>query len=399
MIKKKHMMDLAAFGGKPEFNKPLSVGQFNSPDKEIFRAAFDDIFDRKYYTNHGKLAQQFESELEDYLGVKHAISITNGTLALIIAAKALGIKGKVITPSFTSVATYQSLYWADIEIVFCDVDPLTHMITPELVEPLIDDEVVAILAVQLWGEVCDIDGLQALAHKHNLTLYFDSCHAFGSSHENKFIGNFGALEVFSFHETKILNTVEGGAICTNDDKIAGIIRNIRSSYGAGHFVDVPFTGNGRFSEAQAAFGLMSFKNLKENISRNKKHHLLYEKYLSGINGLKLIKANLGNGNFQYIIIEIHKDQFGLSKEQLRKILHEENILVQRHFYPEAHKIVFFNPLIKEKTSHYPVTEMLNNSIIQLPSGSNVDEDKIERICEVIKFLHDNANHIEKELSI
>ena len=160
--------DLAIFGGAPAFDRTLPIGQLYFPEWKEYEARFRDIFARQWYTNQGPLTQELERRLEAVFGVKHAICVTNATIGLIMAAEALGLTGKVVTPSFSFVATAQALEWANLRPVFCDVDPATHHVTASLIQPHLDDDVSAILAVNLWGGSCDQQALQRLADQHNL---------------------------------------------------------------------------------------------------------------------------------------------------------------------------------------------------------------------------------------
>ncbi len=187
----------------------LPVGQLYFPDWDRYQTAMRGIFDRRYYTNHGPLVERLEGMLQEFLDVKHAICVTNATIGLMMAAEALDLSGKVLMPSFTFIASAQSLSWAGITPVFCDVNRRTHQIDIDKIERLLDDEVSGIMGVNLWGGACDPLSLERFSRSHNLRLYFDSAHAFGCEVGDRKIGGFGELEVFSFHATKILNATTG----------------------------------------------------------------------------------------------------------------------------------------------------------------------------------------------
>jgi len=271
MTTKHSVQDFALLGGPSLFEQPVHVGQLRFPSWERYEAAMRGIFERQYYTNHGALAQQFEARLAEFLQVKHAIAVTNATLGLIMAVKALGLTGKVIVPSFTFIASAQSLTWAGAEPVFCDVDPSTCQMSLRQVRESLEREtgIEAIMGVNLWGGSCDPKALESIAAEYGVELYFDSAHAFGCTIDGAPIGRFGRLEVFSFHATDVLSTTEGGCITTNDDALAARLRNIRSSYGAGPPTEVPLTSNGRFSEAQAAIGLLNLETFSDALANNR----------------------------------------------------------------------------------------------------------------------------------
>ncbi len=392
--------DLAIFNGKPAFEKAMPVGQLYFPDWPDYEAKFRDIFMRQYYTNHGPLAQELERILAGYLEVKHVICVTNATVGLIMAAECLNLKGKVIVPSFTFIATAQALTWANLKPVFCDVDPDTHHITPELIEPLVEPDVSAILAVNLWGGSCDQAALQELADKYNLQLFFDSAHAFGCRVNDIPIGRFGAVEVFSFHATKILSAAEGGCLATNDDDLAKRLRNVRSSYGARPAVPVVKTSNGRMSEAQAAIALLNFDKFPQILARNKELFELYRSGLAEIEGFKLIEPqNISQSNYQYVVAEIDDSAFGLSRDTLLKVLKAENIIARRYFYPAIHRSV---PYMRESSQYIerlPNTDQLNRRLIQLPIGALVTNADASKICKIVRTVQERSFDIKTALRV
>jgi len=377
----------ALLGGAPAFNEMVPVGQLYFPSWERYETAMRDIFNRRYYTNQGPLVRQFEAELQQYLNVKHVICVVNATIGLMMAAEALGLKGKVILPSFTFLASAQSLQWVGIEPVFCDVDPETHQMDVGHLETLIDDDVSGIMGVNLWGGACDVQALQAVATRHGIALYFDSAHAFGCEVNGKKIGGFGDMEVFSFHATKVLSTTEGGCICTNDDELAARLRNIRSSYGAGNPVSVVKTSNGRMSEAQGAIGLLNLEDFEANRQKNESLFQVYQRELEGVSGIKVVKAaGVSRSNHQYMVCQIDDDVFGLTRDELVKVLAAENINARRYFYPGTHRSIGFLDNPSGAPGKLPVTEHLCQNCIQLPIGALVEEDMVVRVCGLIRGI-------------
>lgn len=360
----------------------LPVGQLYWPSWGRYEAAFRDIFERQYYTNHGPLAQTLEHRLSAMLGVRHAICVSNATIGLMMLGEALGLRGKVITPAFTFIATAQALTWVGLEPVFCDVEPETHQLDPACVEALIDPEVSAILPVNLWGDCCAIPQLQDIATRHGLRLFFDSAHGFGCGFDGRPLGGFGHAEVFSFHATKVFSAAEGGCITTNDDALAGKLRNIRSSYGAGAPVPVVKTSNGRMSEAHAAIALLNLDEFPGFLDRNRQIFDGYSAGLSGIDGLRLHRPGRTSAtNHQYIVCDVDEGAFGMSRDALLQHLQRHNIVARRYFYPGVHRCPPFNDLPRPGT--LPVTERLTGRLLQLPSGALVQDDDVRMICRII----------------
>ncbi len=371
-------------GGEPAFAEPLPVGQLYFPQWPRYQAAMRGIFERRYYTNQGPLVQKLEDELSRFLNVKNVICVTNATIGLMMVADALGLTGKVIVPSHTFIATAQSLKWCRLTPVFCDVVPETQQMDPEAAALLIDQEVSAILAVNLWGGACDIAALEALANDNEIPLYFDSAHAFGAMIGSDPIASFGCAEVFSFHATKVISAGEGGCVTTNDDGLAARLRNIRSSYGAGPAVPVVKTSNGRMSEAQAAIALMSLEDYPAIQARNKALFDAYSKNLASIPGIRILHpASVSSSNYQYAACTLDPLEFGLTRDQLLRLLQAENVIARRYFHPGVHRSAGFDTEAEADAARLPVTERLCAVGLQLPLGARLEVADAVRIVDII----------------
>ncbi len=393
------MSRLAILGGSPRFSSELPVGQLYFPSWDRYEAAMRGIFERRFYTNQGPLTNALEEKLRAFFGVKHVIVVANATLGLIMAAKALNLQGKVIVPAFTFIASVQSLTWAGIDPVFCDVDIETHGLHPASVNRLIDGEVSGILATNLWGGACAIEELQKIALERGVKLYFDSAHGFGVEAFGRRLGGFGELEVFSFHATKILSATEGGCICTDDDNIAARLRNMRSSYGAGPPVDVPLTSNARMSEAQAAIALMSLEDFETNVENNRLQSAAYSRTIAGIPGVSLVRVDAASkSNFQYVVCRLDEDTFGMSRDQLLIALKCENVNVRRYFYPGVHRSIPYSEAFSQCNTFLPNTDKLCTELFQLPVGAMVDVDIAAAIGELIGDISEHAGEIRGRLS-
>ncbi|MCI5137670.1 MAG: aminotransferase class I/II-fold pyridoxal phosphate-dependent enzyme, partial [Candidatus Electrothrix sp. AR1] len=330
--------DLAINGAPPAFDQPLHVGRPNIGSYKKFTEYTKDIFSRNWLSNNGPLVQEFEHRVADYLGVKHCVAMCNGTVALEIAIRALGLEGEVIIPSFTFIATAHALSWQGITPVFADINPESHTLDPESASRMITPRTTGIIGVHLWGHPASINELQAIADEHNLHLMFDAAHAFGCSCKNEMIGKFGECEVFSFHATKFFNTFEGGAIVTNDDELAEAMRLMRN-FGFSGVDNVIYSGtNGKMTEVAAAMGLVNFDEIDNVITRNRRNYHSYLEGLSGLAGVDILPFNPDQrNNYQYIVVQFN-DKCPVSREQIIHVLHAENILARKYFWPGCHNM-------------------------------------------------------------
>lgn len=388
--------NFAILGASPHFEQTIPVGQLYFPDWSRYEMAMRGIFERQYYTNNGPLLTELEAKLADFVGVKHAICTHNATFGLMMLAEALELTGKVILPSFTFIASAQSLAWTKLKPVFCDVDRATHQLDLNHLESLIDDEVSAIMGVNLWGGACDTKALQSLADKHKIKLYFDSAHAFGCEINDRKVGSFGNAEVFSFHATKILSATEGGCITTNDDALAARLKAIRPSYSNDPAVAITKVINARMSEAQAAVALMSLADLEDNRHHNETIYLDYHKQLASIPGIKLVQpTGVTRSNYQYLVCELNPESFGLTRDQVIAVLQAENIIARRYFYPGCHRSLEF---FDDEPVSLPATEALCDVCLQLPIGAKVDSKVVTGICTILKNAQQHALKLRAELA-
>ncbi len=365
--------------------KTLHVGRPNIGDKEDILKRVEGILDRKWLTNQGPMVQEFEQAIADFLGVKHCIAMCNGTVALEIAIRALGLSGEVILPSFTFIATAHALQWQEITPVFCDIEPKTFCVDPSHIERHITPRTTGIIGVHLWGRPCDTEALQSIADKHGLALMYDAAHAFACEHSGRSIGNFGRAEVFSFHATKFFNTLEGGAIVTNDDKLAEKVR-LMKNFGFGGQDKVIYIGtNGKMNEISAAVGLSNLKHVDEFIAVNKKHYETYLQGLQNVPGLELMKySEEEKTNYQYITLIVQQDKAGISRDELQNALWERNIRARRYFYPGCHRMEPYRSFYPQAGLLLPQTEEVCDKILQLPTGTGISKEEVQGITEIIR---------------
>ncbi len=354
--------------------KKLYVNSPNIGNVEHFKAGIDNIFKWKQLTNDGEMVKNFEFRIESLLNVNHCIATCNGTMALQLAIKALGLTGEVIVPSFTFIATVSALKWQGIKPVFCDIEKRTHSIDITKIAELVTPETTGILAVNMWGMFKQFSQLKIIAKNRKLKLLYDSSHAFDCTHEQRPIGNFGDMETFSFHATKFINTFEGGAVTTNSSRLAKRLRRLRNfGFSEGEVIDEGI--NGKMPEICALMGRVNLntiyhfrKTLKENYQRYVKNLSRHVKILE----YDLIEQN----NYQYVIIEVIKER----RKAILNKLRQNHVLAKTYFHPGIHKMKpYFDPNII-----LPITEEVTESVIVLPNNLDVSLEDVDRICKIVR---------------
>jgi dTDP-4-amino-4,6-dideoxygalactose transaminase len=399
MQDKSSLNDLAVFGGQPAFEEVLHVGRPNIGDRRKFEQRVGDILDRRWLTNAGRYVREFEQRVAELVGAEHCVVMCNGTVALEIAIRALEMKGEVIVPSFTFVATAHALQWQQITPVFCDIDPATHNIDPRRIADLITPHTTGIIGVHLWGRPCEIGALDEIARWHGLKLLFDSAHAFGCSYKGRMIGGFGDAEVFSFHATKFLNSLEGGAVVTNDQELAEKMR-LMKNFGFTYYDRTDYVGtNGKMNEVSAAMGLTNLESMNDFIAVNCRNYKQYREALASIEGVTLLAHNEEERcNFQYVVVEIDERKTVITRTQLMKILHKENVLARRYFYPGCHRMEPYRSYFPQTGMLLPETEKLADRVLCLPTGTVVSEAEISLVCRIIHLVLDNGVEISRKLN-
>lgn len=389
---------LAVLGGAPAFAEALHVGRPNLGNREQLLQRINGMLDRRWLSNDGPLVKEFEARIASYVGVKHCIAMCNATVALEIAIRALELKGEVIVPSYTFVATAHALQWQEITPVFADMDPQTYNINPETVERLITPRTTSILGVHVWGRPCDTHALEAIGRKHRLKVMFDAAHAFGCSQSGAMTGGFGECEVFSFHATKFLNSFEGGAIVTNNDELADKMRLMRN-FGFKGFDNVGYLGvNGKMTEVCAAMGLTSLEVIDDLIATNRRNYETYVQLLHGLPGISVIQYNSAErNNYHYVVVEVDPTKSSMNRDELVSVLHSENVLARKYFWPGCHRMEPYRSLQPNADLLLPETERVAARIFLLPTGQTVDGATIEIICGIIRNALANSVSVRAAL--
>lgn len=363
------------------------VGRPNLGDRQVFLDRVNDVLDRRWLSNAGKYVNQFEEAVKQFLGVKHCIAMCNATVALEIATRAMELKGEVILPSYTFVACAHALQWQEITPVFCDIDPATHLIDVAQIERLITPKTTGIMGVHLWGRGCDTDALQELANRRGLQLFYDASHAFACTRNRVRIGGFGRAEVFSFHATKFINALEGGAITTNDDELAYKMRMMKN-FGFTNYDQVEYLGiNGKMNEVSAAMGLTNLEAIDEIVAANRTNYLAYDDGLANVPGLQLLQYPANEQmNFQYVVVEVDPDRCPVSRDHLVSELHKRNVIARKYFWPGCHRMEPYRSLYPNASLWLKQTESVAEKVIVLPTGQTLSPETVSQICLMIREI-------------
>ena len=356
----------------------IPVTQPFLPPREEYESFLADIWDRNWLTNNGPLVQELENELMNYLGVEELSLVSNGTIALQIAMKALDLQGEIITTPFSYIATTSSIVWENYTPVFVDIDPDTFNLDPQKIEEAITPQTSAIIATHVYGNPCDIESIQAIADRHGLKVIYDAAHCFGTKYKGQSIFNFGDISTCSFHATKLFHTVEGGAIVTDNPDLRQKINLMRNF---GHDGLNNFTGvgiNGKNSELHAAMGLVNLRYIDSVLAQRKELSKFYDHYLKDVDVSKPSIQSHAEYNFSYYPVLFN------SEEQLTKVqarLTKANIQTRRYFYPLLSDLDYVDG--KNAT---PVANRISKQILCLPFYHELSEKTIGKICKIIKSV-------------
>ncbi len=385
MTQDRALRPLAVLGSQPAFADPLHVGRPNMGDRDLMLERIGDVIDTRRLTNGGPYIEAFEHRIAELAGVEHCVATANATIALEIAIRALGMEREVIIPSFTFIATAHALFWQGITPVFCDIERDTYTIDPAAIERLITPRTTGIIGVHLYGRPCSIEPIAEIAAKHHLRLLFDSAHAFGCSHRGRPVGGFGDAEVFSFHATKFVNSMEGGAVVTNDAVLADRLRLMRN-FGFTSYDQVSALGiNGKMNEMAAAVGITNLESIDSFMNVNRVNFERYQRGLQGIPGIRLMAHDVRETrNYQYVVLDVDEDVAGLDRDALQAVLWAENVLARRYFYPGCHRSEPYKTLFPERHWFLPETERAAQRVLILPTGTSVDGDAVDTICAMIR---------------
>jgi dTDP-4-amino-4,6-dideoxygalactose transaminase len=357
------------------------------PDLNLVQNHLSDIWQSKQVTNYGDKHCELEEKLESHLKVKNISLFNNGTIALLIALKALDLPhgSEVITTPFTFPATPHVISWNGLKIVFCDIDPETMCLDANKIESLITEKTSAILATHVYGYCCDVDKIADIAKRHNLKTIYDAAHAFGSEMNGKAIGRYGDITMHSFHATKLFNTIEGGCLTYDDRSLNGKIK-LLSNFGIKNEEEVMGCGiNGKMNEIQAAIGILNLDLVPEEKQKREIIFNLYQKLLSNIAGLSLMNfKNKHSNSLQYFVIRIDPNITSVTRDEMHNKLKEKDIISRKYFFPLCSEYPIYKDLPSAKKEHLPISHKASKEVLCLPFYGDLALSKVEEICSIIK---------------
>ena len=357
----------------------INVTRSSMPSYEEYCEAIKPIFKSRWLTNMGPIHNEFADKVGKYLGVDNVSLFTNGHLALCIAIRALGLTGEVITTPFTFASTTHAIVDCGLTPVFCDVNPDTYTIDTDKIEALITDKTSAIIPVHVYGNVCDVEKIETIAKKHNLKVIYDAAHVFGVKIGDKGIGSFGDISMFSFHATKVFNTIEGGCLTYGDSALTEKISTLRN-FGITSPESVDFVGtNAKMNEFQAAMGLCNLRYIDSCIESRAVAEETYRKRLGGVEGIQLCPIQSGvTQNHAYFPVLF--DGYKCNRDEIAEKLSAEGIFARKYFYPITNEFSCYKGKFKGET---PIAKKISENILTLPMYEGLSEDDVNKICDII----------------
>lgn len=363
-------------------NNPIYVTQSSVPSFDEFVEEIRTLWDSHWLTNMGPKHEQLRKSLKEYLGVNDIDLLTNGHMALELTMQAMNLRGEVITTPFTFISTTHAIVRNGLEPVFCDIDPDDFTIDTRMLESLITDRTTAIVPVHVYGNICNVEEIERLAKKYGLKVIYDAAHAFGCTYKGRGIGSYGDASCFSFHATKVFNTVEGGAVCFQDHEFWREIYKLKN-FGIRDEETVLGVGaNAKMNELCAAMGICNLRQVEEDIRRRGEVTLQYRERLKNVPGLQLnpVQAEVKT-NYSYFPMVVDEKEFGSSRNEVKDALAKENIFARKYFYPLTSEARCYEGMFDVDMT--PVARYVSRRVLTLPLYPAMTEEDVDRICGII----------------
>ena len=360
----------------------INVTRSSMPEFEEYIKEIQNLWETRWLTNMGEKHNRLENELKSYLKCENVSLFTNGHLALEAAIAAMKLSGEVITTPFTFASTTQAIVRNGLTPVFCDINPVDFTIDVTKIEDLITDKTCAIIPVHVYGNVCNVYEIERIAKKHNLKVIYDAAHTFGVRIGDRGIASFGDASMFSFHATKVFNTIEGGCVAYSDKKLTKELL-IQKNFGMENAESYPeIAGNAKMNEFQAAMGLCNLRHVEGEIKKRKAVVKRYKEMLSGISGLTV--WNEQNGvvhNYAYFPVVFDKKIFGKSRDEIAEKLSDNGIFARKYFYPLTSEFECYKN--KFDIQETPVAKGIAENVLTLPLYADLELSDVDRICDII----------------
>jgi len=360
----------------------INVTRSSMPPFEEYCEEIRELWDSHWLTNMGCKHQQLEKELKDFLGCEELTLFANGHLALENVIEAFGLHGEIITTPFTFASTTHAIVRCGCTPVFCDIDPKTYTLDPEKLEALITENTVAILPVHVYGNLCDVDRIGAVAARHGLPVIYDAAHSFGVFRGGVSSACFGDAAMFSFHATKAFNTIEGGAVCCHSAEIQKRLCDLKN-FGIQDEETVAYIGgNAKMNEFCAAMGLCNLRHLREELEKRRVAAERYEERLSGVPGLQL-NAKQPDTRSNYAYYPVVFDGFRRNRDEVFDLLSKNGIVPRKYFYPLTSAFSCYRGRTGFDPAKTPVAAYVAARVLTLPMYADLDVETVDRICDLI----------------
>ena len=356
----------------------INVTRSSIPLFEEYCEEIKDIWESRWLTNNGAKHKELEKNLCEFLGVDNLTLFVNGHMALEMAIDAMKLTGEVITTPFTFASTTHAIVRNGLTPVFCDINPDDYTIDAHKIESLITEKTSAIIPVHVYGNICDYKKIEKIAKKHNLKVIYDAAHAFGEEIDGVKVGNLGDASMFSFHATKVYNTIEGGCVCYKDESLKSTLNNLKN-FGIKNAEEVEAVGgNAKMNEFAAAMGLCNLRHIDEEIAKRK---AVYERYMSRLDGVKGIKLCKEKDNLKpnYAYFPVVFDGYKYNRDEVAKKLQENDILARKYFYPLTNSYDCYD----FDVSKTPVALDISNKVLTIPMYADLALSDVDRICDII----------------
>lgn len=360
----------------------INVTRSSLPAFEEYCEEIRSIWDNRWLTGMADKHQQLEDNLRAYLNTPNISLISNGHLALETIIQAMDLHGEIITSPFTFASTTHAIVRCGCTPVFCDINPVDYTIDADKIEALITDKTVAIMPIHVYGNLCDMEKIEAIAKKHNLKVIYDAAHAFGVKKDGVSAANFGDAAMFSFQATKVFHTIEGGALCFKDASLERKIRDLKN-FGIHGPESVPaIGGNAKMNEFCAAMGLCNLRHLDDWIAARKTVSDRYDERLGNVPGITLRTKQPGVEH-NYIYYPVVFDGYKYNRDEIFDKLSAEGIVPRKYFYPITNDFECYRGKPGFDTALTPVAKYIGDRVLTLPLYEGMELSVVDKICDII----------------